>query len=105
MVTSASRLPANRLLFELHEPRLQVVGQGGCVIQSAGVQPESFRIVAPSFVDGPLQEPFAKPLSDELGHQAELHQLNLMRLAAIQLGEPSGRAIARAERATHLVGR
>ena len=76
-----------------YESRLQIQGQGGGVIQSAGVQPESFRPVAPGFVDGPLQEPFAKPLPDEIGHEAELDQCNLIGLTTIQLGETSGRPI------------
>jgi len=81
------------LLLEQHEPSLQIVGQSGGVIQRAGVQPESFWLVAPGFVDGPLEEPFAKSLADKFGHQAELDQLNLIRLAAIQLGEASGRGV------------
>jgi len=59
----ASKLSANRLLLELREAGLQIVGPGGGVIQRAGVQPESFRLVAPGLVDGPLQEPLAKSLA------------------------------------------
>src|SRR4051812_44678797 len=57
------------------------------------MQPEWLRPVGPGLVDGPLQEPSAKPLTDEIGHQAELGQLDLIRLAAIQLGKSSRRAI------------
>src|SRR4051794_3688575 len=57
------------------------------------MQPESSRRVAPGFVDGPSQEPSTQPLADEVGHQAELDQLDLVRLAAIELGEAGGRAI------------
>ncbi len=63
------------------------------MIQRAGVQPESFRRVTPGFVDGPLQEPSAKPLADEVGHQPGLHQLDFIRLPAIQLGKAGGRTI------------
>src|SRR5262249_55595521 len=68
----ASEFPANRLLLEQLEPALEVVGQGGGMIQSAGVQPESLRFVAPRLVDGPLQEPFPQPLADEIRRQTEL---------------------------------
>jgi hypothetical protein len=40
-----------------------------------------------------MQEPFFEPLSYEFGPQAELGQLNLMRLATIQLGHTGGHAI------------
>src|SRR5262249_48151860 len=88
-----SKLPADRLLLEQDESRLEVARQGGGMIKSAGVQPESLRLVAPGPVDGPLQEPAAKTLADILRHQAELDHLDLIRSAAVQLGEAGGRAL------------
>ena len=55
------------------------------MIQSAGVEPKPPRLVAPHFINGPLQEPLSQPLSDEVGHQAELHQFNFVRLALLKL--------------------
>ena len=63
------------------------------------MQPESSRLVAPNLVDNPLQEPRSQPLADELGHQAELHQLNLVGLSVdmplfYRLVHRSGRIVA-----------
>ena len=56
------------------------------MIQRAGVQPKPPRPVAPRFVDCPLQKPLPQPLADEVGHQAELDQLNFFQLATVEFG-------------------
>ena len=63
------------------------------MIERAGVQPEPLRLVATFSVDGPLEEELAKALADELGHQAELHQLDLAFLPPIQLREAGRHAL------------
>ena len=57
--SQASKFSAKRLLLEHRQSGLQIVGQCGRMIQRAGVQPESTWLVAPGFVDGPLQKPLA----------------------------------------------
>jgi hypothetical protein len=58
------------------------------MIQRASVKPEAARLIAPHFVDGPLQKRISQPLFDEFGHQTELKQLNFLGLAAVQLSKP-----------------
>ena len=86
-----SLLPANPFLLEQCKPRLFVIGQSGGVIQSAGVQPESSR--NSRLCRWSIAGTIAKPLADEVTHQAELDQLNLVRLAAVQFGKASRCAI------------
>src|SRR6516165_5321739 len=93
MFVALSKLPANRFLLIQHESGLPIVRQGVGMIQGAGVQPEPLWPVAPGFVDAPLQEPFPEALADEFTDQPELGQLDLIRLASVQLGKPSGPAI------------
>ena len=63
------------------------------MVERAGVQPESFRLIAPDLVDGPLQKPGAESLADKFGHQPELHQFDFVALATVQLGESGRRAV------------
>jgi hypothetical protein len=51
------------------------------------MEPEPPGPVAPGFVDGPLQELPAQALVDELRHQAELDEFDVVRVAPVQLGK------------------
>src|SRR5881392_2877764 len=90
---SISNLPLNDFSLVIGESRFQVVWQCCWMVKRASVQPEPLRLVAPRFVDDPLQEPLAQALTDEFARQTELHQLNVGRLPAIQFGEPCGHAV------------
>jgi hypothetical protein len=68
---------------------LLVHRQGRWVVQRASVQPDSARRPAPADIDDLLEKPRAQAPADELGHQAELNDLDLSRLAAIQFRESS----------------
>ena len=81
----ASSFPANLLFLELYESGLLVGRHGSGMIQRAGLQPEPVRLVAPRFLDGPLQEPPSQPSPDEVGHQTELNQLHLLGLPDLPL--------------------
>src|SRR5579871_2819994 len=75
------------------EARLQVIRQGSGMVLGAGMEPEAAGAIAPRLVDGPLEEIPPEALSDELRHQAELHQFNLALDPPIQLGETSRNAL------------
>src|SRR5207249_6600153 len=93
MSAGTLNLPFFRHFLEQAESRLQVIGQGRRMIERASVQPEALGIVAPGLVDGPLKEVFPKSLTDEAGHEAELDQLDVLVLAAIQLRETGRRPL------------
>lgn len=50
----ASEFPANGLLFETGESRLEVIRKCRFVVKCTCVQPKPFAIVAPGTVDDPL---------------------------------------------------
>jgi hypothetical protein len=62
------------------------------MIQRAGMKPESLGLIAPGFVDCPLQKILAEALTDELRHQAKLDQFDFVVVAPVQLGKARRRA-------------
>src|SRR5690242_18841366 len=52
-----SDLPLDRVCFVEGKAGLLVVGQGGRMVQRAGVQPEAPGQVTPGFLNRPLKEP------------------------------------------------
>src|SRR5579871_2748496 len=58
------------------------------------MQPEAPGLVAPRFVDGPLEEIAPQASANELRHEAKLHQFNLAVNSAVQFGKASGDAVS-----------
>src|SRR5262249_54342663 len=75
------------------ESHLQVEWQSGRMVLRVRVEPQTFGIVTPCFVDSPLEEILAQSLTDELSHQAEKRNLDVILDTPIQLDKASRDAI------------
>ena len=60
------------------------------MVQRAGVQPETARLIAPRLVDRPFQEVLPQSLADELGHEAELYDFDFALAASVQFRKAGG---------------
>jgi hypothetical protein len=92
-----SQVLVSRFVFDLFlvngESHLQVEWQSSRMVLRVRVEPQTVGIVTPCLVDSPLEEMLAQSLTDELSHQAEKRNLDLMPATPIQLDKPSRDAI------------